>query len=90
MNMNQKELLKKGLLVGVGVAAYAQEKTRQVVKELAQQGYLNKAEGKKIVRNICTEAERSGRRVASLLQKELKVILKATTSATPKKKKRKR
>lgn len=85
--MNQKELLKKGLLVGVGVAAYAQEKTQQVVKELARQGYLNKAEGKKIVKNICTEAEKSGRRVASLLQKELKVILKA---AAPNKKKRKR
>ena len=55
--MNQKELLKKGLLVGVGVAAYAQEKTQQVVKELAKQGYLNKTEGKKIVRNICVEAE---------------------------------
>lgn len=86
--MNQKELLKKGLLVGVGVAAYAQEKTQQVVKELAKQGYLNKAEGKKIVRNICMEAEKSGRRVASLLQKELKVILKATTSAKKKKRKR--
>lgn len=88
MNMNQKELLKKGLLVGVGVATYAQEKTQQVVKELAKQGYLNKAEGKKIVRNICVEAEKSGRRVASLLQKELNVILKATTSATKKKRRR--
>lgn len=87
MNMNQKELLKKGLLVGVGVAAYAQEKTQQVVKELAKQGYLNKVEGKKLVRNICVEAEKSGRRVASLLQKELKVILKATDTS---KKKRKR
>lgn len=84
--MNQKELLKKGLLVGVGVAAYAQEKTRQVVKELAQQGYLNKAEGKKIVRNICVEAEKSGRRVASLLHKELKVILKAAAASTKKRK----
>ena len=88
--MNQKELLKKGLLVGVGVAAYAQEKTQQVVKELAKQGYLNKAEGKKIVRNICVEAENSGRRVASLLQKELNLILKAATSATQTKKKGKR
>jgi len=74
--MNQKELLKKGLLVGVGVAAYAQEKTQQVVKELARQGYLNKAEGKRLVRNICTEAELSGKRVATLLQKEMNVILK--------------
>jgi len=74
--MNQKELLKKGLLVGVGVAAYAQEKAEQVVKELAKQGYLNKAEGKRLVLNICTEAEKSGKRVAGLLQKELKVILK--------------
>jgi len=74
--MNQKELLKKGLLVGVGVAAYAQEKTQQVVKELARQGYLNKAEGKKIVRNIFMEAEKSGKRVALLLQKEMKGILK--------------
>ncbi len=87
MNMNQKELLKKGLLVGVGVAAYAQEKTQQVVKELAKQGYLNKAEGKKIVRNICMEAERSGRRVASLLQKELNTILKAAASSRKKRKK---
>lgn len=74
--MNQKELLKKGLLVGVGVAAYAQEKAEQVVKELSKQGYLNKAEGKRLVRNLCTEAEKSGKRVAALLQKEMNVILK--------------
>ena len=86
--MNQKELLKKGLLVGVGVAAYAQEKTQHVVKELARQGYLNKAEGKKIVRNIFVEAEKSGKRVALLLQKELNGILKATTSAKQKKKRK--
>ena len=85
--MNKNDVLKKSILVGVGIAAYAQEKAQQVVKELAQQGYLNKTEGKKIIRTICTEAEKSGRRVAQVVQKELNAILKSTPQT---KKKRKR
>ncbi len=69
-------MLKKGVLVGVGIAAYAQEKAKQVVQELSREGYLDQKEGKRLVKNICKEAEKSGKRIAGVVQKELKVILK--------------
>ncbi|HLC70401.1 MAG TPA: hypothetical protein VJI32_00200 [Candidatus Nanoarchaeia archaeon] len=76
--MDKKNMLKKGILVGVGIAAYAQEKAKDIVAELSREGYLNKKEGQRIVRNICHEAEKSGKRVAGIVQKEMNAILKAT------------
>ena len=61
--MVKKELLRKGLLLGIGVAAYAQEKAEQLAKDLVRKGHLNKAEGKKLVRAVYGEAQQSGKRI---------------------------
>lgn len=75
--MAKQDLLKKGLLIGVGAAAYAQEKTEQLAKELIRRGHINKAEGKKMVRKIYGEAERNTRKISRLAEQEIKKILNA-------------
>ncbi len=86
--MEKKELLRKGLLLGIGVAAYAQEKAEQLAKDLVRRGHLNKAEGKKLVRAVYGEAQQSGRRIANTLEKEIKVVLRTVKKPGQKKKRR--
>lgn len=86
----KKQLLRKGLLIGVGVAAYAQERAQKLAKELIKQGHLNQAEGKKLVRTIYQETERSGRRLAQVAKKELERLLQAAENLEKKTKKKKR
>ena len=86
--MVKKELLRKGLLLGIGVAAYAQEKAEQLAKDLVRKGHLNKAEGKKLVRAVYEEAQQSGKRIASTLEKEMKRVLQTVKKPVQKKKKR--
>ncbi|MFH1275604.1 MAG: hypothetical protein ABIH82_00670 [Candidatus Woesearchaeota archaeon] len=75
--VNKKELMKKGLLVGVGVAAFAKEKTDKFVNELLKKGHINKAEGQRLVKSVVDEAHKSGKKVASVLETELKKVFKA-------------
>ncbi|GEM_PF-6560479 len=74
--MKTEQMIKKGLLLGVGLASFAKTKAEQAVKELVKKGNLSPAEGKKAVRKICLEAEKSGKKVAGVMQLELKRLVK--------------
>lgn len=74
--MDKKEVLKKSLLVGVGLAAHAQEKANKLVNELLKKGHINKSEGKKLVSKVAVEAKKSGERIAKVCETELKKVLK--------------
>lgn len=92
--MKREEIVKKSLLVGVGLAAFAKEKSEKLVKDLIKKGHLNPQEGKKLVKNIYTEAELSGKKIASVLEKELikwiKVVSEQAMKKTVKKPKAKK
>ena len=84
--MGKKEqILRKGLLVGVGVAAYAHKNANKIVKELLKQGHISRKEGEKVVRSVAREAQISGKRVAKVLEKELMRVLKVAQVKKPKK-----
>ena len=74
--VKKNELLRKSVLLGVGMAAYAQEAAEKVAKELLNKGHVNKAQGKKFVRSVYQEAQISGNKVAKVMQAELKHLLK--------------
>jgi polyhydroxyalkanoate synthesis regulator phasin len=78
-----KKLVRKGLLVGVGIAAFAQEKAEKFVRELVKKEKINKTEGKKLVRTIYSEADKTRKKITSLVETELKKLLK--TVKKPKK-----
>lgn len=86
--MEKKELLRKGLLLGIGVAAYAQEKAEQLAKDLVRKGHLSQAEGKRLVRAVYGEAQQSGKRIVSTLEKEMRVVLRTVKKPGQKKKRR--
>jgi len=72
----KKELMKKGLLIGVGLAAFARDKADDFAKDLIKKGHINEAEGKRMVKGIYTEAERSGKKIGSFLEKEINKMIK--------------
>ncbi len=89
--MKREQIVKKSLLVGVGVAAYAQDKANKIAGELLKKGDLSKEEGKKLVRTVYREAEISGQRVAKVLESELKRILNVSgLKSSPKSSKKKK
>ena len=75
--MVSKTMMKKSLLLGVGMAAFAQEAAEKVAKDLLKKGHVSKAEGKRLVRSVYREAEISGKRVGKVMQQELHRLLKA-------------
>lgn len=88
MLKKEKHLVKKGLLIGVGLAAYAQEKAEKLVKELVKKEGLRKEEGKQLVRAIYQEADKSGKRITGVIESELKRLLNAPGIKKRRKKKR--
>ncbi len=74
--MKREQLIKKGLMVGVGVAAYVQEKTEKFAKELIRRGHLNKSEGTKLVKSIYKEADKTRRKIAKVIESELNSVFK--------------
>lgn len=84
--MRKEQIIRKGWLVGVGLAAFAKEKAEKLVKELAKKGHVNTAEGKKLVRTIYREAEKSGKKVSKVMEAELKKVIKTVKAPVKKKK----
>ncbi len=74
--MKKEEFIKKGLLLGIGLAAYAEDKAEALATELIKKGHLNPAEGKKMVRTIRAEVEKSGKRIAQVVKQEANRIKK--------------
>lgn len=85
--LKKEQLIKKSLLVGVGIAAYAQEKAEALVKELVKHGHINPNEGKKLVKTIYQEADTSRKRIIGVVEAELKRLFNIAETAKGKKKK---
>ncbi|MBR9683202.1 hypothetical protein GOV03_01560 [Candidatus Woesearchaeota archaeon] len=83
-----KKLVRDCLLVGVGVAAFAKERADKAVKNLVKKEKLSKAEGKKLVRAIYLEADKSRKKITSLVEKEVKKLMKKPKKAAKKTKKK--
>ena len=82
----KKELMKKGLLIGIGLAAYARDHANKFAKELVKKGHINEKEGKRMVKGIYNEADRSRKNISKLVEKEINKLVKAgCKSCKPKK-----
>lgn len=84
--MNRKQITKRCLLIGVGLAAHARDRSEKLVKELVKKNHISTAEGKKLVSKIYQEAEKSGKKVAKLMESELKKTIKIVKGSVKKKK----
>jgi len=75
--MAKVDLMKKSVLIGVGLAAYAQEQAEKLANELIKRGKVNRKEGMKMALKIKKEAEKQGKKVSKLAETELRRVLLA-------------
>ncbi len=84
--MDKKQIMKRSLLIGVGLAAHAKSKAECLAKELVKKNHIKPDEGKKLVAKIYREAEASGKRVAKVLEAELNKTIKLVAGSAAKRK----
>ncbi|MBI4447473.1 hypothetical protein HY643_00685 [Candidatus Woesearchaeota archaeon] len=78
------ELVRKGILAGIGLGALTAEKAQKVINELIRKGEVNKEEGKKIARQMINESKQYKKILTEDIAKEVKASL-TTIFATSKK-----
>lgn len=79
-----KDILKKTMLLGLGLGAVTKEKVEKLVKDMQKKGYVNQKEGKKLVGDLMKEAGKKQKQVQSFVEKQIKEAIKAMPLATKK------
>ena len=69
-----KDILKKGLLASIGLAAYTKDHVNDVLKELKKRGYTEK-EGKKVVDELLKEGAKTKDQVMKIAEEKIDVII---------------
>jgi polyhydroxyalkanoate synthesis regulator phasin len=77
-----KELLKKGLLVGLGAAEFTRETLAKTIAELEKKGEVSKDEARKIMTSFTKTARKRRKELESGLEKAFASILGKTRIAT--------
>ena len=70
-----KEILKKGLLASIGLAAYTKDYLENVTKELRKKGYTE-AEGKRVVDALVKEGKKTKDQILNIAEEKINIILK--------------
>ena len=70
-----KDLVKKALLLGIGLAAITEEKLREFVAELESKGELSKEEGKSLVKELLAEREKQRKELERRIAEEVERAL---------------
>ena len=70
--------LKNTFLASLGLAAFAQEKLQQAIKELIDRGEMTKEQGKKLVELFMTRGEGESSDLSSRFARELGRVLERT------------
>ncbi|MCX6355797.1 MAG: hypothetical protein NTZ78_12975 [Candidatus Aureabacteria bacterium] len=70
-----KELLKKGLLIGMGAAEFTRETLANAIQELEKKGEVSKAEAKKIMESFSRSARQRRKDLEETLEKGFSSLL---------------
>ena len=69
------DLIKKTMLIGIGLAAMTKEKAEELAKELIEKGELSEKEGKELVDEMLKKSEQAGKdletKIEGVVQKAL-------------------
>ncbi len=63
--------IKKGLLIGIGLASVAKREAKKVLNGLEKQGRLNEPKAKKLAKSLLKKAITKERKLQTMLKKEL-------------------
>lgn len=75
-----KKLIRKGILLGLGVTAITREKMQKYAKELVKEGAINEKEGKKLVIDILCQAGKQRNIMQHKIETEVIKIIKKNKS----------
>lgn len=71
-----KEILRKGLILGLGAASLTRRKAEKTVKELIKKGAVNSKEGRILVKRVLGEAKKQEAKLRRIGEAEAKKVLK--------------
>ena len=71
-----KDVLRKGLLLGLGAASLTKKKTEKIVKELVKKGAVSSKEGNVLAKKVLSQANKQQARLRKIGEAEAKKILR--------------
>jgi len=71
-----KELLWKGLHLGLGAATIGKERAKRIVNELEKKGAITAKEGTTLVKRVLREAQKEQKRLTKLGKQEVRKALR--------------
>ncbi|SMO59483.1 phasin family protein [Melghirimyces algeriensis] len=77
-----KDLVKKGLAAGLGLAIISKEQTEKTVKDLVNRGELTPSAGRELLDKLIARGEQEQEHLDQLLRKRMKTILNEMEIAT--------
>ena len=77
-----KEILRKGLLVGLGAAEFTRETLARAIGELEKKGEVSEAEAKKIMNSFIKTAQRRRKEFEQALEKGISSVFGKMRLAT--------
>lgn len=79
-----QNVIRKGLLLGVGTAALTKEKAEKFVKDMTKDQKINPTEGKKFVNELLAQSKKQGQKLQTIVNKEVQRAMEKTGVATKK------
>ncbi|AZR74241.1 hypothetical protein BBF96_13035 [Anoxybacter fermentans] len=69
------DLLKKTVLIGIGIASMTKDKIEELAKKIAEESKLSEEEGKKLVEDLLRQSDEARKHLESQVEKLVKNVL---------------
>ena len=79
-----QNLVRKGLLLGLGTVALTKEKAEKFVKEITKDQKINATEGKRFVNELLAQSKKQGQKLQAMINREVQRAMKKSGVATKK------
>jgi len=76
------DLLKKGVLTGIGIGLMTKEKVEELGRKLAGEAKLSEAEGRELLAELLDQSEKAKANLEEMLEKRVEVVLNKMNIAT--------
>ena len=77
-----RSLIKKSMLLGLGITALTKDKVERVITDLKRDGEINTKEGKELIRYLAKEAENKEKELKIMVKKHVESAIKESKIAT--------
>ena len=84
--MKKRDILKKSILVGIGIGALTKEKVERYVNRLKREGYLDAAAGKRLAKDMLSEGKKLETKLKAHVKKRIRLVRKLKSRYYAKKK----